>query len=104
MLAAYGVVRGILKNSELASNLIYANTLSLIFNFVMKIAIVKSGNDLTDEALKTSVLISKIMNEFDHSESQKTDFMFLITQVKARNVNVKNKMFTINWKLLLAVS
>lgn len=70
----------------------------------MKIAIVKSGSDLTKEAETTAVVISKIMNEFQCSESQKSNFILLITQAKARNVNVQNIMFAINWNLLLSVS
>lgn len=104
VLASYGFVSGIFHNADFITGRTYPNGVSLVFNFLVQIAIVKSGSDLTEEAGMASVIISKIMNEFHFSESQKIDFMFFITQVKARKVDVQNSMFTINWKLLLAVS
>lgn len=104
MLASYGFVAELLHPSEFNSIQIYPNALALVFNLLVQTGIVKSGNDLTEEAEMTSLLVSKIMNEFEHSESQKINFIFFMTQAKTRQINVQNQMFAINWQLLLAVS
>lgn len=104
MLASYGIVSELLHPTEFKSFILYPSAFALLFNFLVKIAIVKPGSDLTEEAEKTSVLVSKIMNVLQCSESQKADLLMLFSQVKARRVNVQNKMFTLNWGLLLAAS
>lgn len=104
MFAAYGVVQELLYPTEIAMVKIILGSMSLTFNYLLKVAVVTSGSGLTKEAQRTAIVISKIINETACSESRKIDFIFFMSQIKSRDVNVKNNLFLINWKLLLAVS
>lgn len=73
-------------------------------NLLTLITPIYATSSLTKEAEGTALIISKIMNESVLNEYQKIDFMFFITQVRARNLNVQNMFFKINWNVLLTVS
>lgn len=70
----------------------------------LAISSVHAGASLTSEVKNTSVILSKRMKSFDLIESQKIDFICLMTQMKARNSIIQNVLFNIDWNVLLTVS
>lgn len=80
------------------------HVVDMSMNLLTLITPIYATSSLTNEAEGTALIISKIMNESVFNEDQKIDFMFFITQVRARNLNVQNMFFKINWNVLLTVS
>jgi hypothetical protein len=67
------------------------------------IVVAREGSRLTTTATATGAIITQMMSGDQLNQTQKTDFIFLQSQVRGRNVGVKNFLFTINWKVLLSV-
>jgi hypothetical protein len=63
-----------------------------------------AGSKVTAEAQRTIVIFSKIFNELELEDYQKIDFNYFMAQIKARELNLKNILFTINWRNLVTVS
>lgn len=80
------------------------NALGIIFSYSLTITVIYAGSSLTNEAKATAANFSKFMNEFVESENDKLDFIYLMSHLRSRNLNVENFLFVINWKILLAVS
>lgn len=101
---SFGIIYYILRAEEYSQ---VATTLSIIglsHDIVVIIIILNAGSSLTEEAEKTGVIISKLVNESKCDLLQKVDFLFFMAQIKSRNLNVQNFMFKINWNVLLCVS
>jgi hypothetical protein len=62
------------------------------------------GSRLTAEAEATMENVSRLMGNRDMSQTQKNSFVYLVTQMRLRNINVRNFLFNINWKTFLTVS
>lgn len=102
--AAYGVVIELLRPTSLAVEIIGLNFLGLIFAYLSLITIAHAGSSLTEEADVMACIISKCTNELVLKDSEKLDFIYSMIHLKARNINLENHLFVINWKTLLAVS
>jgi hypothetical protein len=70
----------------------------------MQIVIVHAGSKTTNEARKTSVIFSQIINKVNPSDLQKIDLNFFIGQANSQNLNLQNSLFMINWSTLVTVS
>lgn len=86
------------------SDVLYINMKLLLYQLSMIVVSVHVGSALTSSAMNTSGIISKIMNEPFHDDSQKFELIYLMTQTRSRNLNVQNSVFVINWNVFLAVS
>jgi mannitol/fructose-specific phosphotransferase system IIA component len=75
-----------------------------LFYLLVQIAVVHAGSKTTNEARKTSVIFSQIINNLNPNDSMKTDFIFFIGQANSRDLNLQNKLFLINWSTLVTVS
>lgn len=66
--------------------------------------VIYSGSVTTKEAEKTGVILNNLMNDLEPNETQKIDFIYLMTQIRSRNLNIQNKFFKLNWNVFLSVS
>ena len=80
------------------------NGIGLFYLVSLQMLVANSGSKTTSEANKTRVVFSQIFREVDPDERQKLDFHYFMAQVKARELDLQNILFTINWKSLVAVS
>ena len=59
------------------------------------------GASTTKNAKKTLILISKLLTTANETES--TKLIKFLSQIQARNLEIQNIFFTIDWNILLAV-
>lgn len=104
--ASFGIVNELLRPTDYTSASLLLNGLSLIGYEILIMIPLNSGSSLTEEAKTTISVISKHKaSEINLAkESHKIDFIFLITQIESRNLQIQNDLFKINWNVLLAVS
>lgn len=102
ILGGYALLReGISKISHPIA--MSAGMLWIVFNNVIKIAMVHCGSSTTDEAEKSLALISKLAMSSDEKEF-KNDLKFISSQLQIRNKKFSNIFFTINYTVVVAVS
>lgn len=75
----------------------------LLFYSFLIIAIAYSASSLSSEAELTMVLITELSEAMNINFCEKIDFIFHMTRVRTRNVNIQNFIFVINWKITLSV-
>lgn len=79
------------------------NTICLINHVSAVAAISYAGSSVAEEASKTNGIVAKIVNESILSGTEKINFMFFMTQLRSRNVNLESAFFKINWNILVTV-
>lgn len=76
----------------------------VILNYIIQGIMAHASSSATKEAGRTSVIVSKIINSPYCTGNQRKVFKNFLIQNQYRNLKFQNMFFTINWKLLLAVS
>lgn len=90
-----------MKVSKLSlTNLIAPAVLSFLQYFIIFLMI-HAGSSVTREAEHTSVVVGRLMTKSDDNAVSLANFL---SQIKSRDLNVRNTLFKINWNILLAVS
>jgi hypothetical protein len=102
--AAYAIASQFhLSSSDSLVTLIMCGFFLLNYSLIL-ILLSWIGSDLEKTAGETGKIITQMMSEGFVHQHQKTDFMFLQSQVRSRNVNVQNFLFSINWRIAMSVS
>ena len=83
--------------------MILLNGVSLFHFTLIAVIAVHFCSSLTDTANATVVTLSKLVATTELNEAQKVDFIFSMTQIRSRNLNIQNIFFKINWNVLLTV-
>lgn len=103
--AFYGILREfIVHNVEKFKFLILANTTWCTFQFLIKFFMAYCGKNTTGEAEKSLVIITRLVEQLDRNDQLTVDLNLLLGQMRGRNKKLENVFFTINYKLILAVS
>lgn len=76
----------------------------LILNYIMHIFFAYSSCSLTDEASKTPVIVSKIVNNKFCDKFREKIFKKFLLQNQYRSLKLETLFFCINWRLLMTVS
>lgn len=76
----------------------------LLFYFSLQSLFIHSSCSLTDEASKTAVIVSKIINRKFLDNFSDQIFQKFLLQNQYRNLKLETLFFVIDWKLSLAVS
>lgn len=76
----------------------------ILVNYAIQGTMAHTSYTTTREAEETALIVSKIVNSRDTSESNREIFKSFLGQNQFRNLSFQNAFFVINWKLLLAVS
>lgn len=75
-----------------------------VFNYSLQGIMVHASVTTTHAAEKTLVIVSKLVNRKDFARSSRKIFKIFLAQNQCRKLEFENHFFTINWKLLLAVT
>jgi 7tm Chemosensory receptor len=102
--AAFALANELMLNSPDSMIALIISVFALMNYLSILIVVSWVGSKLKTTGLVTSKIIAQIMSEGIFDQKQKTDFMFLQSQARSRNVSVENFLFSINWKTLLSVS
>lgn len=103
--AAYDTLRGIMDDdSNQKRCMMWANFVWLSIQYLIKILMAYGGSSSTDEAEKSFVIITRLIESSCDNNELKVDLNFLLNQMRGRNLKHENILFTINFKLVLAVS
>ena len=98
------MINEIIKPTDDRVKNISLNGAAFLFHFSMLALTCFAGSKLKAEAKATASITSQIMNQTEWNETQKLDFMFLMTQINSRNHSVQNKLFNFDMKTFLTVS
>jgi len=101
--ALYGGLREVLLETNIAGLAMISNLSHISIQNAINVLMIYAGSVTTNEAEETNAIISKIIASNQRNKtllSNCHDFL----QIRNRNVKLQNIFFTINWKLLLAVS
>lgn len=102
--AAFGVIKEIMQTSTIPAATLYLNSYCLISYLSVIAAVCWNGALVTSRANSTIAIAGKIMNKFSFDKDQKAELVFVLTQMRSRNLKVENFLFVINWNSLLTVS
>ena len=100
----YGIIKELSGPSNYSFVYLYTNFSYLLYHHFLTIVIVISGNSLTKEAQQTTMILGQILNAAGANGKQKIDLIFFLMHANARNLNVQNFLFKINWKVFFTVS
>lgn len=100
----YGVVKEIFQPTGLGLIALTANLAAIVNDLVNQTIVVFFGNRLTLEAKKTEKVFSKFMASSEFDETQRSEFVYLLTQMRSRKTTVENFLFKLDWKTFIAVS
>jgi len=101
--ALYGGLKEVVNNSNWIGLALSSNLSYIAIQNAINVLMIYAGSATTNEAEETNAIISKIIASNRNNKtllSNCHDFL----QIRNRNVKLQNIFFTINWKLLLAVS
>lgn len=115
MFASFGIVQFYLGEKSLSneqeetdnsSTRLFLGIITIVFGLGTIAISVSEGSRTTKAAEKTKVIVSKIVhrNQSLTNQDGKVEFILLMTQIQLRNLNLQNCFFTIDWRVLLAVS
>lgn len=102
--AAFAVVNELKLDSDNSSVTLAMCGFALANYLALVVVATWEGSRLKTTATATGKIVTQMMCDGVFDQKQKTDFLFLQSQVRSRNVNVENFLFTINWNILLSVS
>lgn len=100
----YGVVKEVFQPSGQAYIALTANIIGVMNNLVGQTIVVFFGSRLSSEAKKSEKIFSKFMSSSEFYETQKSHFVYLLTQMHSREMAVENFLFKLDWKVFIAVS
>lgn len=99
----YGIVQEFMSPSRNLANLL-GSSVWVLLQYPIKIFMAYSGNSTTEEAERTSVLISKLItNTGEHNRQHKDLLNITLHQLQIREKRLCNIFFTINYNLILVV-
>jgi hypothetical protein len=82
---------------------IFANLHATAHHFLLITLVLYFGDSTTREAEKTVEVLGKFASELELSVTEKSNFVFLMSQVKSRKVVVENSFFKVSWSVLVTV-
>lgn len=100
---AFAIVYELLNSTIFSYPIFIMNTICLINHVSAVAAISYAGSSVAEEASKTNGIVAKIVNESILSGTEKINFMFFMTQLRSRNVNLESAFFKVNWNILVTV-
>lgn len=98
----YGILREMLSTSR-KYFLIVGNFFWIIFQYPVKFFMASAGNNTTNEAEKSLVLITKLINRARYDDSLRCRLNNLLIQLQCRNKKLFNVFFTVNYNVILLV-
>lgn len=101
---AYGVLHELIRPTQLSFATIYLNGIGFLNQLTLITTVVFTGSITTAEAEKTALIYNKTTSLSELNENQKIDYIYLMTQIRSRNLNIQNIFFNLNWNVFLAVS
>lgn len=102
--AAYGIVYEILSNSKRLKFVLLQDAAWLIMQYLLQMLVCYVGSSVTMNVNATEVIISKLLNDLELNDELVNKLQNFLTRINHRTLDVGNDLFTINWKLLVAVS
>lgn len=100
---SYGIVFELLQSSVHFYLVMPLNCIGLLHHISIVLGVIYAGSSATKEAERTKTHFSKVVNESILNDSEKINFLYFMSQLQARNVNLENALFKINWNVLLTV-
>lgn len=76
----------------------------MIVQYSVKVFVVYAGGSSDCEVERVVVMVSRAAGSFHPSDALKYDLNYLLGQMQCRKKKFENVFFTIDWKLILAVS
>lgn len=101
---SYGIVFELLRSTVHFYLVMPLNCIGLLHHISIVLAVVYAGSSATKEAERTKTNYGKVVNESILNDSEKINFLFFMSQLQARNVNLENVLFKVNWNVLVTVN
>jgi hypothetical protein len=99
----FGIVRFLLNAETFILSLLLLYINIFVCNTWTVLVAIHFGSSTTEEAEASYVAVVKSMNQPAIDETQSNRYISLLTQMRSRNLNLKNKFFNVNWNVVLAV-
>lgn len=99
----YGIIIEILSPGPLFTAALCTNCFGVVNCWYLMCAVVFVGSRLSAEASRTAIVYDKSQGCVTSCDAHKLNFVYVMTQVKARNISVQNFLFKIDWTVVLGV-
>lgn len=100
---SYGITFELLRSTDHYYLVMPMNCIGLLHHISIVLGVIYAGSSATNEAERTKTNFRKAVNESILNDSEKINFLYFMSQLRARNVNLENALFKINWNVLLTV-
>lgn len=109
VLSAYRVLWEIMTTSKVTEDIkIYVllqESVWLMMAYSLQVTMASVGSSLSESTGETLVIVAKTLNDLEVSNDLSTKLHNFISRSQCRNLKVhNNSLFSIEWKLLVAVS
>lgn len=102
---SYSIAREAMRSNSRSFIVLPINVSCFIHFFFFVVCVTHFGSSLAKETRKTITMFSKTMNSLAvDGDSQKVDLIYVLSQLKSRNVIIQNDVFPIDWKAFVSVS
>lgn len=98
----YGLLREVLSTSG-KYFLVVGNLTWIVTQYPVKFFMASAGSGLTNEAEKSLVLITKLINRARYDHQLRSQLNNLLIQLQCRNKKLSNAFFTVNYNVILVV-
>lgn len=79
------------------------NVIGISIHALLVFGVVHFASSLKREAKNTSKALSQATVNSQFSDSEKLDFIYFMSQLKSRNLKIRNILFELDWNILTAV-
>lgn len=100
---SFATVQIFLKPGNYSHIAMFTSGCGLMHNILFALLIIYHGDCTTKEAEASIGLLGKLISKTDVSVIEKVDFVYLMAEIRSRNLNIENIFFKINLKILLTV-
>lgn len=101
---AFGLISELLHSTTHFYSVLILDCTGISHQLLVVVGVICAGSYTTKEAENTKIIIGKVISETVLNDSEKINFMYLMSQLRSRNLNLENVLFKINWNVLLTVS
>lgn len=100
---AFGIIKQLITNDSFAYTYSIMTVIFMVYYKIVIIVTICASNKATETASNTSKVLHQITSQTQLTEIQKINFVFMTKQIESRNLKFRNKMFTIDWNVLITV-
>lgn len=100
---AFGIVKELLHPTKVGPLALILGFGTMAYYILIVVIVVHVSSEASRKAEETKIILVLLTSLTEVTEIQKLDFVFLMTQIRSRNLKFQNILFKIDWNILVVV-